>query len=294
MTMLSSTWNLSSVMEKDYFQIKSRQNEDVTYTKYDVSDISSDFMMNDDTMTKINDIILKLEEAEATQNSVNKLYDVVCDEIRQEMDKKLNKKGIIIKHGLSNKRRRIKIPWWSDHLTVLWNRLTMAEEAWRQTHGPSITRKKADMCDAQREIDRCVRSVKCRWWRHQQESLLVLQSQNATEFWWEIGQFGVNNNQKSQIQWRSLGRMDLLVRTNRRFYKNGNRNLASSLTQLVTHKTVSLQCLRHKMWRNMALMIPSIELSSSMHLLRPRTERLWVMTIYQWKCYEMNKQRITC
>ncbi len=60
-------------MEKDYFQIKSRQYEDVKDTKYEVSDIRSDFVMNDDTMAKINDIILKLEEAEATQNSVNKL-----------------------------------------------------------------------------------------------------------------------------------------------------------------------------------------------------------------------------
>ncbi len=77
--------------------------------------------MNGDTIVKINDITLKLEEAEATQNSVNKLYDVFCNEIRQEMD--------LIKYGLSNKRRRFKKPWWSDHLMVLWNRFTMAEEA---------------------------------------------------------------------------------------------------------------------------------------------------------------------
>ncbi len=154
----------------------------------------------------------------------------------------------------------------------------MAEEAWRQTHCPSRTRKKADMCDAQQEFDRCVQSAKHRWWRHQQEYLRVLQSLNATEFWWGIGQFGVNNNQKSQIPWKII-REDQSV---------------SQDQHLMTHKTVSQQCLRHKMWRSVALMNSSIELSSSMHLLRPRTEKLWVMTKYQWKCYEMNKQRITC
>ncbi len=60
------------------------------------------------------------------------------------------------------------------------------------------------MCDAQWEFDWCVQSAKCRWWRHQQESLLILQSQNATDFWQPIGQLGVNNNQKSQIQWEII------------------------------------------------------------------------------------------
>ncbi len=46
---------------------------------------------------------------------------------------------IIITDGLSNKQRRIKKALWSDNLTVLWNRLTMAEEAWRQTSDPDKT-----------------------------------------------------------------------------------------------------------------------------------------------------------
>ena len=48
------------------------------------------------------------------------------------MDSKLDKRKVYCADGISNKRRKMKKPWWNDNLTVLWNEVCAAERIWRK------------------------------------------------------------------------------------------------------------------------------------------------------------------
>ena len=45
------------------------------------------------------------------------------------MYRKFQYKNIKLKEGVYNKKSRVKKPWWSEELTVLWNELCLKEKA---------------------------------------------------------------------------------------------------------------------------------------------------------------------
>ena len=46
------------------------------------------------------------------------------------MHRMLPRRKILVGHGISNKRRRVGKPWWSDELTSLWNNVYCSEKVW--------------------------------------------------------------------------------------------------------------------------------------------------------------------
>ncbi len=49
------------------------------------------------------------------------------------MGRNLDKKMVHINTDMSNKRRRVKKPRWSDNLRKFWNGLCFAEECWHKS-----------------------------------------------------------------------------------------------------------------------------------------------------------------
>ncbi len=65
-----------------------------------------------------------------SQQELDSAYDSFCEYVLDEIERKLDKKIVHFNTGLSNKRRRVKKPWWSDNRSKLWNELCVAEKCW--------------------------------------------------------------------------------------------------------------------------------------------------------------------
>ena len=54
------------------------------------------------------------------------------------MDDKLDKKTIKIEHGCSNKKSRLKKPWWNEELSALWNETYIKERDWLRAKSSTV------------------------------------------------------------------------------------------------------------------------------------------------------------
>ena len=63
------------------------------------------------------------------ESEADHCYNDFTNLIRQEMYRKVQYKNIKLKEGVNNKKRRVKKPWWSEELPVLWNELCLKEKA---------------------------------------------------------------------------------------------------------------------------------------------------------------------
>ncbi len=71
----------------------------------------------------VNQHIMHIETNGKTQDQVDSIYESFCRTVKVEMGRKVENKIITIKLGLSNKIRKIKKAWWTDHFSQLWNNL---------------------------------------------------------------------------------------------------------------------------------------------------------------------------
>ena len=53
-----------------------------------------------------------------TEQIVNSGYNDVCSMVKTEMIKKLPSKQIRVRYGNCNKTRRVRKPWWNEHLNL--------------------------------------------------------------------------------------------------------------------------------------------------------------------------------
>ena len=120
------------------------------------------------------------------------------------MNSKLEKHVIVIKSGLSNKRRKMKKPWWTDELSHLWNDMCKAESEWKKCRGPQKANSKCIMKSKQKVFDRVYQKEKRQYWKKSQEKLLEMQSHDPQEFWKYIGQLGVAKERKENIPWEVI------------------------------------------------------------------------------------------
>ena len=87
--------------------LQNEQTSDVssTYTKYDKQNIPSEFMNNEDTYAKLNELIITLEQNQENQSYVDGIYQSFKDVLECEMNKYLNPR-IIKVDGLNNKKKK--------------------------------------------------------------------------------------------------------------------------------------------------------------------------------------------
>ena len=53
---------------------------------------------------------------------------IIAPFVKGEVHRMLPHRKIVAGHGISNKRRRVKKPWRSDELTLLWNDVFYSEK----------------------------------------------------------------------------------------------------------------------------------------------------------------------
>ena len=176
-----------------------RKTTTVSYVKYNTRNVPQDFMINAQIQEQIHELIQKLEQEQVVQDDMNEIYKQFCDSVSSEMDDKLQKRTILLKSGLSNKRRKFKKKWWSDELTDLWNNLCEAEEQWRRASQREKEHMKANMKSHQKIFDRKVQSAKRCFWKDEQQRLLNMYTGDTKNFWKKIGQIGAGSERSKDI-----------------------------------------------------------------------------------------------
>ena len=154
-----------------------------TRTKYDVRNIPNDFLADESTNDKLTHVIDELESSVQNQHNIDKAYDDFCSSVKHSMGEKLNNKVIKVEFGCSNKKRRVKKPWWNEGLSALWNEMCMNERQWlREKNNLQKQRLKSVFILKRKEFDKAVRKAKRKFKKTNDDDLIEFQTKDQREF----------------------------------------------------------------------------------------------------------------
>ena len=186
--------------------------EKIMYDKFKLSDVSNNFLVSDEVLTKVNDTISRLEASFRAQGDIDEAYSSWCNIVQDEMYGKLPFKTIN-KSCKGNKKRRVAKPWCSDRLTELWNNFCNAEKLW--LHFTDKARKsqlKVQYSDTRKLFDREVQRSKRLYWYKMQCDLDENATSDHVEFWKSIGKIGIGQKRKKFIPMEVVGEVGVIDR----------------------------------------------------------------------------------
>ena len=125
------------------------------------------------------------------------------------MKNKLNQRTVHAVIGNNNKKRKVKKPWWTNHLTELWNRTCNAEKEMLLSKDVIIQRIRAVYVSERKEFDREYQKAKREHQRKMQYQIKSLDSTNHQEFRKQIGKIGVGKERQNQIPMEIFCHVDL-------------------------------------------------------------------------------------
>ena len=173
-----------------------------SYVRYDLSSVPDQFLNDPNSLECINEAINRLEQAETQQIDMDYSYEKLCEAVKSCMSESLASKTVHVSSGLSNKRRKVKKPWWTDKIDQLFVAFMDADKKWSKAYGCQKSKLKAERCHRQKDFDQEKQQAKRAHWKAMQERLLNLQSDNPKEYWKYIGNIGVRRERKQQIPWQ--------------------------------------------------------------------------------------------
>ena len=106
--------------------------------KFDVTNISSQFLGDYLVLQQLNETISKLESSMRSQSDIDCIYTDWCNILKQHMLQNLThtKRHKNNNNGVYSKKHRPGKPWWSEKLSQLWVSVCKAEKLWlRCTRG---------------------------------------------------------------------------------------------------------------------------------------------------------------
>ncbi|CAC5379517.1 unnamed protein product [Mytilus coruscus] len=194
------TWNMCLYFPtEDQVSKNKDKNQTVMKIKYDTKSVPEDWLNGESVVTEINRVILQLEQSEASQQNIDKMYENFVSVLKTEMSEKLQSKEIRISNAINNKARKCKKPWWNSELTMLWNGVCKAEKNWNKCRLSSKKRELRHIFIQKRKLfDRGVQGSKRQYWHSMQEELINLQG-NPKEFWRKTGRIGVGSERQNTI-----------------------------------------------------------------------------------------------
>ena len=147
-------------------------------------DIPVNFLI--DRQEEISHLINKIETEMHNQSGADQCYNDFTNLIRQEMYQKVQYKNIKLKEGVNNKKRRVKKPWWSEELTILWNELCLKEKAMLKAEANSKRIKREDFLRQRKLFNKEVQRAKRRYWKAKQIEIENLETSDQKAFWKQL------------------------------------------------------------------------------------------------------------
>ncbi|XP_060597913.1 uncharacterized protein LOC132751716 [Ruditapes philippinarum] len=171
-----------------------------SYDKFDRSYFSNYFLCNSDILSEVNSTIDTLEQGMRTQNDVNIAYDKWCEIVKNAMYENVPYKSIKIGPGTGSKKRRPGKPWWTDNLSDLWCKLSIAEKQWLQCYNRADRVSfKAKYVSIRKQFDAEVQRAKRRHWYNLQKDILNECNVDRSSFWKSVGRIGITQANKKII-----------------------------------------------------------------------------------------------
>ena len=158
--------------------------------KYNVSNISTDFMANAEWRDQLSIIINELLERTNNQCIVDDLYDNMCCKIFEEMDKYIDYR--VYSGRKAGKRFKCHKPYWDDHLTSLWKYMCEKEKQYLKFRGSNNEKssKRLVFQNARNQFDKYLRSRQ-REYRNKQINIVETAcGDNPKQFWEHIKRLG--------------------------------------------------------------------------------------------------------
>ena len=145
------------------------------FYRFDVSNVSKNFLDDDALLFRVNDTISKLESSARLQSDIDGVYSDWCRILKDEMLKQLPmiKRKNTSSNSTKNKKHQPNKPWWSDKLSDLWSSVCDAEKLWLRSQSRSdALRNKSTFVRVRKEFDREVQRAKQSHWYSLQEGIL--------------------------------------------------------------------------------------------------------------------------
>ena len=95
-------------------------------------------MINESWRLALNDVINYINNAKRCQNDIDALYDLLCSNIYQELDKFFKK--IDVRKPTRRRYRKTK-PYWDSELNELWQSMCFAEKIFVKFKGSNLIKK---------------------------------------------------------------------------------------------------------------------------------------------------------
>ena len=108
------------------------------FERYNLHKNSDRFMNNESWRLALNDVINHINNAKRCQNDIDDLYDLLCSNIYQELDKFY--KTFDVRKPTRKRYRKTK-PYWDSKLNELWQSMCFAEKIFVKFKGSSLTKK---------------------------------------------------------------------------------------------------------------------------------------------------------
>ncbi|CAG2257093.1 unnamed protein product [Mytilus edulis] len=149
------------------------------------------------------------------------------------MNDKLTCKTVCIGgSSLTNKKHRIKKPWWNDDLNKLWVDMCKAEKTWNKFN--NSPRAFEFNVQKRKYFDREVQKCKRKYWFSMQQDLLLESKRNQQQFWKKIGKIGVAENRKSVIPMEVIDQDGNVNSNLTAVLDKGSRNIVFLLSKIST------------------------------------------------------------
>lgn len=147
----------------------------------------------------LNDYIESIEQDVNSQEELDNIYSNLMGTIKEEMYNSLSHKTVKVQLGANNTKRKVKKPWWSDHLSELWNNQCHAEKAMLRCKSKDHKQFRKDFIDKRKLFNREVQRSIRKFSMQKQPDIDNLESTNPNLFWKEIGKTGIGQERRKII-----------------------------------------------------------------------------------------------
>ncbi|XP_053381944.1 uncharacterized protein LOC128549356 [Mercenaria mercenaria] len=156
--------------------------------KFKVRTVPDDFIDSELARVAIINCISRIECCRDSQSDIDGIYSDLCESIIAEMDMKLPK----YQAPSTNKRHKIKKPYWNYTLSDLWNSLCKKEQEFLKCNGNYRvkTALRRDYMTARDLFDKTLRQTERSYKRTKAIEKETMTTNNPNEFWEKINKIG--------------------------------------------------------------------------------------------------------
>ena len=158
-------------------------NNKESHMKFNVKAIPSDFMTGASVCQQLHATVLVIESNNRSQGELVQVYNSLCTIIVDEMRLKLPYKYINASSNNSNKKERVRKPWWNEELTNAWNEMRKYEKDWLACKvSTQKVRLKYTYRDKRNYFDRITQNPKRLYWFKIKSDLLREANHDQNKF----------------------------------------------------------------------------------------------------------------